>query len=162
VQGVARQDDHWGLTMFEQIVAGWNGTTRARQVVDVAAGLAKAHGARLHLVWAYRQSAPMAAAAASVDLMSTALTADHDLAEQVEQGLEGLRKELARTGIEVETYPCCATAPDALLEVAKHQSADLIVVGDKGMHGARRVLGSTPNSVAHGAGCAVLIVPTGG
>lgn len=148
--------------MFEHIVAGWNGTTRARQVVDVAAGLAQAHGAKLHLVWAYRQSAPLAAAAASVDLMSTALSADHDLAAEVARGLDGLRHELVRSGIEVDTYPCCASAPDALLEVAQHQKADLIVVGDKGMHGARRVMGSTPNTVAHGAGCAVLIVPTGG
>lgn len=148
--------------MFEKIVAGWNGTSRARQVVEVAAGLARAHGASLHVVWAYRQSAPMAAAAASVDLMSTALTADHDLADQVRQGLDELRDELARTGLQVETYPRCASAPDALLEVAKHQGADLIVVGDKGMHGARRALGSTPNTIAHHASCAVLIVPTGG
>jgi len=61
----------------------------------------------------------------------------------------------------VETYACCRTAADALLEVAEHQSADLIVVGNKGMHGARRVLGSIPNTIAHQAHCAVLIVPTG-
>ncbi len=151
-----------GGRMFERIVAGWDGTSRARQVVEVAAGLARTHEATLHVVWAYRQAAPMAAAAASVDLMSTAITADHALADEVARGLDGLRRELVRTGIEVATYPCCATAPDALLEVAAHQSADLIVVGDKGMHGARRVLGSTPNTVAHAAGCAVLIVPTGG
>jgi nucleotide-binding universal stress UspA family protein len=38
--------------------------------------------------------------------------------------------------------------------------ADLIVVGNKGMKGVRRVLGSVPNSVAHGAHCSVLIVDT--
>ena len=37
---------------------------------------------------------------------------------------------------------------------------DLIVVGNKGMKGVRRVLGSVPNSVAHGAACSVLIVDT--
>jgi nucleotide-binding universal stress UspA family protein len=36
--------------------------------------------------------------------------------------------------------------------------ADLIVVGSKGMQ--RRVLGSVPHSIAHGAGCAVLVVKT--
>jgi nucleotide-binding universal stress UspA family protein len=36
--------------------------------------------------------------------------------------------------------------------------ADVIVVGSKGMH--RRILGSVPNSVAHKAPCAVLIVKT--
>ena len=37
-------------------------------------------------------------------------------------------------------------------------AADLIVVGSKGMQ--RRYLGSVPNSVAHGAHCAVLVVKT--
>ncbi|HYM57252.1 MAG TPA: universal stress protein [Solirubrobacteraceae bacterium] len=36
--------------------------------------------------------------------------------------------------------------------------ADLIVVGNKGMH--RRVLGSIPNTVSHRAECDVLIVQT--
>ena len=36
------------------------------------------------------------------------------------------------------------------------------MVGNKGMHGARRILGSVPNSVAHGADCSVLIVDTTG
>lgn len=36
--------------------------------------------------------------------------------------------------------------------------ADLIVVGSKGMQ--RRIIGSVPNSVAHGADCAVLIAKT--
>jgi nucleotide-binding universal stress UspA family protein len=48
----------------------------------------------------------------------------------------------------------------AIIETAGSVGPDLIVVGSKGMHGARRVLGSVPNSVAHGAGCAVLIVKT--
>jgi nucleotide-binding universal stress UspA family protein len=147
--------------MFKQIVAGTNGSSRGRQVVSVAAGLAAAHGSRLHLVWAYRTSTALAASAGSVDLMQSAAIADHDLADEVTKGLELLRKELMRTGIEVETYPCCGGAADALLEVATHQSADLIVVGNKGMHGARRVLGSIPNTIAHQANCAVLIVPTG-
>lgn len=149
-----------GLTMFEHIVAGTNGSSRGRQVVATAAGLAAAHGAKLHLVWAYRPAAPMAAAAASVDLMATAVAADSSMADEVRQGLDELREDLTRRGLQVETYPACGAAADALLEVAAHQQADLIVVGNKGMHGARRVLGSIPNTVAHQAGCAVLIVPT--
>jgi nucleotide-binding universal stress UspA family protein len=147
--------------MFKEIVAGTNGSSRGRQVVSVAAGLAATHDARLHIVWAYRPTATMAAAAASVDLVGSAVMADESMAKEVEAGLHELRKELRRTGIEVETYACCRTAADALLEVASHQSADLVVVGNKGMHGARRVLGSIPNTIAHQAECAVLIVPTG-
>jgi nucleotide-binding universal stress UspA family protein len=35
--------------------------------------------------------------------------------------------------------------------------AYLIVVGSKGMRGTRRIPGSVPNSVAHKAGCHVLV-----
>jgi nucleotide-binding universal stress UspA family protein len=48
----------------------------------------------------------------------------------------------------------------ALLSVAEEVGADLIVVGNKGMKGAKRVLGSVPNDIAHHAPCAVLIVST--
>jgi nucleotide-binding universal stress UspA family protein len=49
---------------------------------------------------------------------------------------------------------------DVLIAKADELGADLIVVGNKGMKGVRRVLGSVPNSVAHGAACSVLIVDT--
>jgi nucleotide-binding universal stress UspA family protein len=48
----------------------------------------------------------------------------------------------------------------AILSVANEVGADLIVVGNKGMKGAKRVLGSVPNDIAHQAPCAVLIVST--
>ena len=47
---------------------------------------------------------------------------------------------------------------DVILATAVEVGADLIVVGSKGMQ--RRYLGSVPNSVAHGAHCAVLVVKT--
>jgi nucleotide-binding universal stress UspA family protein len=48
----------------------------------------------------------------------------------------------------------------ALLQATKQHGAELIVVGNKGMKGVRRVLGSVPNDVAHKADCDVLIVNT--
>jgi nucleotide-binding universal stress UspA family protein len=55
------------------------------------------------------------------------------------------------------------TAKKAVLEavdLAKQLEADLIVVGNAGMHGLRGHLASVPNTVAHKAECAVLLVPT--
>ena len=46
----------------------------------------------------------------------------------------------------------------AILSVANEVGADLIVVGNKGMKGKGRFLGSVPNDIAHQAACAVLIV----
>ena len=63
-------------------------------------------------------------------------------------------------GLDATPHAVADQAPDAILNTASSVGADLIVVGSKGMRGARRVLGSVPNSVAHGADCAVLIVKT--
>ena len=50
---------------------------------------------------------------------------------------------------------------DALIDVAEETGATMIVVGNKGMHSARRfVLGNVPNKVSHQARCSVLIVAT--
>jgi nucleotide-binding universal stress UspA family protein len=47
-----------------------------------------------------------------------------------------------------------------IISTADEVGADLIVVGSKGLRGSRRILGSVPNTVAHKAGCHVLIART--
>jgi nucleotide-binding universal stress UspA family protein len=63
-------------------------------------------------------------------------------------------------GVVTEPHVVSGPAADAILNTATDVGTDLIVVGSKGMQGLRRVLGSVPNSVAHGANCDVLIVKT--
>ena len=55
---------------------------------------------------------------------------------------------------------CAGDPADSLIAVAGEVGAQMIVVGNKGMLGARRVLGSVPNRVSHHADCCVLIVQT--
>jgi nucleotide-binding universal stress UspA family protein len=49
-----------------------------------------------------------------------------------------------------------------IARLADQLGTDLVVVGNKGIAGARRVLGSVPNTVSHNADCDVLIVHTVG
>ena len=72
------------------------------------------------------------------------------------------RLEASAAGVtDVETFARQGDAADAILDVAEEQLADLIVVGNKGMTGAKRfLLGSVPNKVSHHAPCSVLIVRT--
>ena len=144
--------------MFNSIVVGSDGSSRSRQAVALASEVAKTHGAKLHLVRAFRPTLQTAALAAGDAVMALAPTTDAEIHQQVEE--ERLAAEIERDGVAVQTYACPQSAPSAILSVASHQEADLIVVGSKGMHGARRVLGSVPNSIAHQAACAVMIVPT--
>jgi nucleotide-binding universal stress UspA family protein len=145
--------------MFQTIVVGSDGSSRSRQAVAVAAGLASAHGASLHLVQAFRPALQVAGGGGDA-MAGLAASTDVEIESATRTRLEELASEIRRDGVTVDTYCLGQGAAAAILGVAESQSADLIVVGNRGMTGARRVLGSVPNSIAHGARCAVLIVPT--
>ena len=79
-----------------------------------------------------------------------------------EEAARGRRRRAAIAkfgdGLVAEAHGAQGNADDVILATAVEVGADLIVVGSKGMQ--RRYLGSVPNSVAHGAHCAVLVVKT--
>ena len=130
--------------MFRSIVVGTDGSATAARAVRHAANFSKVSGASLHLVRAYR-------------------IGNHDEAERLEDVEGDLHHDiqsLADEGIHAEAYARVGHAPDVILDVARWKEADLIVVGNRSMHGARRLLGSVANSVSHHAGCTVLLVPT--
>ena len=73
----------------------------------------------------------------------------------------GARFVARQAGVSVNVYPRQGDPADAILDVAEEQEADLVVVGNKGMTGAKRfLLGSVPNKVSHHAPCSVLIIRT--
>jgi nucleotide-binding universal stress UspA family protein len=81
--------------------------------------------------------------------------------EDVNVTLEGAVGMAKQQGVEAEPYPRQGDPADAILDVAEETKADLIVVGNKGMTGAKRfLLGSVPNKVSHHAPCGVYIVRT--
>ncbi len=75
--------------------------------------------------------------------------------------LDKVSREYQDTGIEIQTVTRPGDPASVILDVAEELVTDLIVVGNKGMQGARRFfLASVPNKIAHHAPCAVLIVKT--
>ena len=81
--------------------------------------------------------------------------------EDVNLVLDAAAAAARKEGIEVQTHPVEAEPAEAILNVAEETKADLIVVGNKGMTGARRfLLGSVPNNISHHAPCSVIIVRT--
>jgi nucleotide-binding universal stress UspA family protein len=66
--------------------------------------------------------------------------------------------QLRQEGVRCETLTSDGHAGDVLVRLAEECGADVLVIGNKGMH--RRVLGSVPNTVTHKAGCSVLVVKT--
>jgi nucleotide-binding universal stress UspA family protein len=145
--------------MFSSIVVGTDGSPTARRAVEVACSLAELSGATLHLVSAFRP-APVLAGAAVGFMDSVVVEAERDLRRFTEAMLSDLSGTIGGRGVRVETHAVAGEASDALLEVAKACAAELIVVGSKGMAGARHFVGSVPNRVSHRARTSVLIVKT--
>ena len=81
--------------------------------------------------------------------------------EEVDATLEAAAALAREVSVPVELYARQGDPADAILDVAEEQGADLIVVGNKGMTGAKRfLLGSVPNKISHHAPCSVLIIRT--
>lgn len=146
--------------MFTRIVVGTDGSETAAEAVRQAIELAKLSGATISIVSAY---SPASGRRVSDQQQQAPADVQYELGprEDVNFVLDAAAAEAKEKGVEVQTHPVEADPADAILNVAEETKADLIVVGNKGMTGARRyLLGSVPNNVSHHAPCSVLIART--
>jgi nucleotide-binding universal stress UspA family protein len=146
--------------MFASIVVGSDGSDTAKEAVRQATDLAARLGSKIHLVSAYepvsegrlreeRQQVP--------EDLQWMVNPREDVDATLKEGARGIEE----AGVAVETHAREGDPADAILDVAEEQRADLIVVGNKGMTGAKRfLLGSVPNKVSHHAPCSVMIIRT--
>jgi nucleotide-binding universal stress UspA family protein len=148
--------------MFASIVVATDGSATAAEAVRRAWALADAHSSDLHIVSAYRSSIAPAVAMGRDPASLPAPSEEGDIAalQDVERMLGEWRGQLAGGAVKVTTHALGYDAVTAILDVARAQRADLIVVGNKGMRGTKRKLGSVPDVIAHCAPCDVLIVNT--
>ncbi|HVL88745.1 MAG TPA: universal stress protein [Actinomycetota bacterium] len=121
--------------MYTKIMSATDGSATAAKAVAIAADLARAVDAELLLVH----------------------VGDPDKGRTV---LEEAVSKFAR-GLKTKTMTVSGDPADMIIESAEAEGADLLVVGNKGMTGAKRfLLGSVPNQVSHHSPCNVLIVKT--
>jgi nucleotide-binding universal stress UspA family protein len=146
--------------MFRTIVVGTDGSETASKAVGQAAELAASVGSTLLIVSAFEP-------VGGTRLREEAAQAPDDVRwmvnprEDVDATLAAAAEVAEEKGVKVEFFARQGDPADAILDVAEEQGADLIVVGNKGMTGAKRfLLGSVPNKVSHHAPCSVLIVRT--
>lgn len=146
--------------MFERIVVGTDGSETATEAVRQAIELAKLAGAKLDIVAAF-EPVPQTRLREEQGEVPGDVSYAVGPREDVNVTLEGAVGMAKREGLEAEPYPRQGDPADAILDVAEQTGADLIVVGNKGMTGAKRfLLGSVPNKVSHHAPCGVYIVRT--
>jgi nucleotide-binding universal stress UspA family protein len=147
--------------MFTSIVVGTDGSDTATEAVRQAIALARSVGARIELVSAYEPVPESRLREESVHAPEEDLHWMVNVREDVLATLETAAAAIRAAGIEVEVFARQGDPADAILDVAEERGSDLIVVGNKGMTGAKRfLLGSVPNKVSHHAPCSVLIIRT--
>ena len=138
--------------MFDVILVGADDSPTARRAVETACEICAMSKGALHIVTAF-------------DQLSLAGGDTHEFKNVInEEDGRALLQTLSFIAKKHDVEPVLHSAKgdpaDVLIAKADEVGADLIVVGNRGMKGVRRVLGSVPNSVAHGANCSVLIVDT--
>jgi len=146
--------------LFKRIVVGTDGSETAGEAVRQAIDLAKLSEARLDIVSAYE---PIPRQRLQEEQREAPGDVQYELGprEDVNMTLDAASREAKQGEVEVNSHAREGDPADAILDVAEEVQADLIVVGNKGMTGARRfLLGSVPNKVSHHAPCSVIIVRT--
>jgi nucleotide-binding universal stress UspA family protein len=122
--------------MYKKVLIATDGSVTAGHAADVGVDVAKAAGAELVVLH----------------------VGDPKDGKKV---LAQTEKALKASKVPISTMSVSGDPADMICEVAERESVDLIVVGNKGMTGAKRfLLGSVPNQVSHHSPCNVLIVKT--
>lgn len=143
--------------MYDTIVVGTDGSATAGSAVEHAATLAATTGAHLHVAMA-TPGIPLLVAPDMVVATAEWSTATE---QATRAALEAAAEIAATAGAQVTTHQLSGDPADALLSLCDDLDADLLVVGSRGMHGARRfLLGSVSSRCAHHADRSVLIVHT--
>jgi nucleotide-binding universal stress UspA family protein len=135
---------------------GTDGSTTATEAVRRAVELAASQGARLHVVTAYRPRAGR-----GEDALPEAWRWKASPGEAAEQTARAAAETAEAAGLEVQCHAEPGDPADVLVDVVNEVGADLLVIGNKGMRGAgRMVIPSVPNRVSHRATCDILLVDT--
>ncbi len=143
--------------MYDTIVVGTDGSASASKAVEHACALAVVTGAQLHVAMA-RPSMPVLV---SPDMMVASAEWTNASDQVTQNALEAAAESAAGAGATVTTHQLTGDPADALLSLCDELGADLLVIGSRGMQGARRfLLGSVSSRCAHHADCSVLIVHT--
>lgn len=154
--------------MYKKIIVGTDFSETATKAVEAAVEIAKAFGASLHVVTAFKPALTANIAASNLEAMAYGgaeflQEAESKIAAEVEAMLGRAVADIEAKGVKAEGSAKAGDPADALIDLAESAKADLIVVGNRGMSGVKRfVLGSVSNNVSHHAPCSVLIVNTTG
>jgi nucleotide-binding universal stress UspA family protein len=134
------------------ILAATDFSDPSRAALVFAARLARHCQAALHVVHAEDQLLAAAAGSSGIDLA----------AQTREERQHAIAAAPPAADCSPQVHAVVGPAVNVILEVARTQGADLVVVGSRGMSGAEKlVFGSTTEGVLRHSDISVLVVPAG-
>ncbi|MCX7084866.1 MAG: universal stress protein [Methylococcales bacterium] len=142
------------MSHYRHILLATDFSKQGDYVADKAKALADTHQAKLSIVHVI-DNIPMPDAYYGM-VISLTEASDDALLEAEKAKLINLSGRL-----NVDLADCCllwGIPKQEIINIAKQQHVDLIVVGSHGRHGLALLLGSTANSILHYAKCDVLAV----
>jgi nucleotide-binding universal stress UspA family protein len=129
------------------VVIGYDPSDRAERAFETGVELAGALGAVVHLVTAFSDG-PKGA---------TQITPERRRAEQM---LDKAAARVTATVAEVRCHAIPGRPADVIVQVATETRSDMVVIGNRGAQGTKRVLGSVASAIVGHAPCSVLVVKT--
>ena len=141
--------------MLSTVAVGTDGSATASKAVAAAVEIARRFDAKLILMSAFQDS-PRPSTGSRETSVELQWAFNND--SRVREMLHRTEQELRNQKVDCTTMIDEGDPADVLIRLADECDADLLVIGNLGMH--RRVLGSVPNAVTHRAPCSVYIVKT--
>ncbi|BAZ44955.1 UspA domain-containing protein [Chondrocystis sp. NIES-4102] len=153
--------------MMNKILVAVDNSQRNQAVFEAAVSLAQTTGASLMLVHILAEDEPGYPTLPTYIYYPTVNDRNYELYQQKLEEykqlgiefLQDLSQKATTLGVETEYTQLSGNPGRIICDLAKNWSADLIIVGSRGLKGLKEMfLGSVSNYVTHHAPCSVLIL----
>lgn len=150
--------------MLEKILVPLDGSEHADKALDCALDLAETYSAEILLLSVIHVST-IVYTASTLGLLTSSSISARNYGKEIEGYLkkvlsEGVNKaNKAKPYLKVTTKLVEGRPADKIVEIAKEEKVDIIIMGHRGVSGVKKLfLGSVSNHVVDQASCPVLIV----
>lgn len=143
--------------MIKTVAVGTDGSDTAAKAVEFAIDLAARYEAKIVFISAYKAASDSSRERESRDAPED-VQWTFSASEDVDPALSEAKDAAKERGLDASSEASEGEPSKVLVDLAEKHSADVLVIGNKGM--SRKVLGSVPNTVSHKAPCSVVIVKT--